>query len=77
MQEIAVQLDIAVQESYPTIWAEMEAKDVTGTELCDYVTWSYFNAVPLQGDDERQAQYTDMATTFCPKNYYDEVNQVV
>lgn len=73
MKEISSVLDLAFSESYPEVWAEMSQKDVSGEEMCDYVSWAYFNAVPLQGDEARQAIYTEMATSFCPQKYYDEV----
>lgn len=48
----------------------MKEIDVNSVELCDYMTWAYMNAVPLQGDDAQQQIYNELATTFCPENYY-------
>ena len=74
---IATNLDNMLKEFYADIWAELSAKNVTGTELCDYVTWSYFNAVPLKGDDARQKQYKDLVHKTCPQSLYDPTTMAV
>mmetsp|Transcript_10635 Transcript_10635/g.14334 ORF Transcript_10635/g.14334 Transcript_10635/m.14334 type:complete len:177 (+) Transcript_10635:661-1191(+) len=51
----------------------MHEMQVTGVELCDYLTWAHFNAIPLDGDDSRQAEYTKLATQTCPQQLYDQV----
>ena len=53
----------------------MQEIQVSGVELCDYLTWAYYNAVPLDGDDARQAEYVSLATQTCPQEYYDKVAQ--
>lgn len=55
----------------------MKEKDVSGEELCDYLTWAHFNAVPLQGDSDRQASYASLVSDTCPKTFYNSVTQVV
>ena len=52
-------------------------KEITPNELCDYLTWAHMNAIPLIGTPERQIMYTQLATDFCPKNYYDLLAQAV
>jgi len=74
---IATNLDNMLKEFYGDIWAEMSDKNVTGTELCDYVTWSYYNAVPLQGDQARQKQYKDLVIRTCPQSLYDPTTMAV
>ena len=49
----------------------MQRTQVTSVELCDYLTWAYYNAVPLEGDAVRQAEYVSLATETCPEQYYD------
>jgi len=51
----------------------MQDIQVTGVELCDYLTWAHFNAIPLVGDDARQAEYVSLATETCSQQYYDKV----
>ena len=70
-------LDKAIKEGYPDIWSEMQEKDVQSQELCDYVTWSYFNAVPLKGDSARQDEYFRLATETCPQESYNKTTQEV
>ena len=55
----------------------MSSKEVSGEELCDYLTWAHFNAVPLQGDADRQKEYTQLVSETCPQTYYDKVTQAV
>ena len=55
----------------------MTTKDVSGEELCDYLTWAHFNAVPLQGDKERQDAYAKLVSETCPAAYYDPVTREV
>lgn len=74
---IAASLDAAIAASYPDIAGEMKEKDVTGEELCDYLTWAHFNAVPLQGDQDRQQEYAKLVSETCPAEYYDKVTQAV
>ena len=73
----AKELDATIAKEYPDIAAEMKEKDVSGEELCDYLTWAHFNAVPLQGDPERQDAYASLVRDTCPKAYYDPVTQEV
>jgi len=63
-------LDDTLASDYADIWSEMQAKDVSGVELCDYLTWAHYNAVPLVGDDARQSDYTQLVTETCPSVYY-------
>jgi len=44
----------------------MVEKHVSGAELCDYLTWAHFNAVPLQGDEKRQSDYAAIVSDTCP-----------
>ena len=55
----------------------MTKKDISGEELCDYLTWAYFNAVPLQGDAQRQSDYIKLVTDTCPESYYNKVSKAV
>ena len=51
MTAISADLNKALESEYSDIYSEMMKKGIAGDELCDYMTWSYYNAVPLQGDD--------------------------
>ena len=77
LAKIAKELDATIAKEYPDIAAEMKEKDVTGEELCDYLTWAHFNAVPLQGDKKRQDAYANLGRETCPKAYYAPVTQEV
>lgn len=55
----------------------MQEMKVTGEELCDYLTWAHFNAIPLMGDDARKGEYTKLATETCPSEYYNKVTETV
>ena len=55
----------------------MKEKNVSGEELCDYLTWAHFNAVPLQGDKKRQDAYAKLVRDTCPTSYYNQVTQEV
>ena len=46
-------LDSALESTYPEIWKQMQDIEVSGIELCDYLTWAHYNAIPLDGDDAR------------------------
>jgi len=46
---------------------------VSAIELCDYVTWAYFNSIPLQGDATQQDEYKRLATETCPSEYYNKM----
>ena len=48
---------------------------VTGEELCDYLTWAHYNAVPLKGDATRQAEYQTLVSTTCVASYYNSVTE--
>ena len=37
-------LDKTIAENYADIAKEMKEMDVSGEELCDYLTWAHFNA---------------------------------
>lgn len=74
---ISTQLDAAIAETYPDISQEMKDKNVTGEELCDYLTWAHFNAVPLQGDQARQDSYSKLVGETCPQSYYNQVTEAV
>ena len=50
MTAISADLNKALESEYSNIYSEMKKKGIAGDELCDYMTWSYYNAVPLQGD---------------------------
>ena len=63
-------LETVIATDYSDIWAEMQAKEVSGVELCDYLTWAHYNAVPLVGDDARQAEYASLVSDTCPQSYY-------
>jgi len=55
----------------------MKEMQVTGVELCDYLTWAYYNAIPLVGDIDRQEDYRTLATETCPQDYYDKITETV
>ena len=61
MTAISADLNKALESEYSDIYSEMKKKGIAGDELCDYMTWSYYNAVPLQGDDHTQEQYRRLA----------------
>ena len=61
MTAISADLNKALESEYSDIYSEMMKKGIAGDELCDYMTWSYYNAVPLQGDDHTQEQYRRLA----------------
>lgn len=52
MTKIMADLNKALESEYSDIYSEMKKKGIAGDELCDYMTWSYYNAVPLQGDQK-------------------------
>ena len=57
MKAISSNLDSVLESDYADIWKDMQEMQVTGEELCDYLTWSHYNAIPLIGDDARKAEY--------------------
>ena len=61
MTAISADLNKALESEYNDIYAEMKKKGIAGDELCDYMTWSYYNAVPLQGDSHTKEQYRRLA----------------
>jgi len=68
--QISNNLDAEIAKNYADIASEMKEKDVKGEELCDYVTWAHFNAVPLTGDQDRQQEYAKLVSETCPSAYY-------
>ena len=71
--KILHRLDTEIAKTYPEIYDTMKEKGVSPVELCDYVTWAYYNAVPLKGDSQRQDDYTQLATETCPQSYYNKI----
>lgn len=70
-------LDSILADDFADIWSEMQEKDVSGVELCDYLTWAYYNAVPLVGEQARQDQYSKLVSETCPTAYYNQKTQAV
>jgi len=70
LTDISDKLDKEIAKSYVDISKEMKEKEVSGEELCDYLTWAHFNAVPLQGDKARQDSYRKLVGETCPQFYY-------
>lgn len=77
LAQIEDNLAAEIASKYSDIATEMTDKDVSGKELCDYLTWAYMNAVPLVGDETRQGQYSDLAQTTCPEFLYNPTTQTV
>ena len=77
LAQIGSSLDSQIATEYPDISSEMAEKDVSGEELCDYLTWAHFNAVPLEGDKDRQDSYAKLVSETCPSSYYNQVTQAV
>ena len=68
-------LDSAIESNYADIWKQMQGIQVSGIELCDYLTWAHYNAIALDGDEARQAEYVSLATETCPQQYYDLITK--
>lgn len=75
--QISTNLATEIAAEFSDIAAEMTDKDVSGKELCDYLTWAQLNAVPLVGDETRQAEYKKLATETCPAFLYNPTAQAV
>lgn len=52
-KDVEAALDVAIQTDFADIWKDMQDMQVSGVELCDYLTWAHFNAITLVGDDAR------------------------
>ena len=53
LKDISSDLKTAISTDYPEIADDLKKAQVTSEQLCDYLTWAHFNAVPLKGDKER------------------------
>ncbi len=76
MKAITSNLDSVLENDFADIWKDMQEMKVTGEELCDYLTWSHYNAIPLIGDDARKAEYRKLATETCKTEFYNPVTEL-
>ena len=77
LDNITMGLDYYLKANYNDIFMEMQEKDLVGTEVCDYLTWAHFNAVPLKGDPKRQEDYKSLVDQTCRTEYYNKTTQAV
>lgn len=47
LDQISSDLDTTIATDFPQIYEKMSDNDVSGIEVCDYLTWARSNAVPL------------------------------
>lgn len=57
--------------SYSDIWTQMLTQQVSGPEMCSYLSWAYYSRVALSGDMDT---YTEIYNTAC-KDYNNSVTQ--
>ena len=74
--DIRFDLEEVIEKEYKSIFDDMRRELVSGTELCDYLTWAHHNAIPLKGGIERNLEFAKLAELTCPTEYYHKVSKV-
>ena len=79
LEEIGSTVQDTVCSFIPDACQQFDTDKITskGPQICDYLTWAYYNVIPLNGTSYKQNYYKTLATEICPNFYYNKVTQAV